>query len=170
MSLDDIWDAVSSVSKSAYQLRSRQRGENMSQAHDLSRFLEAQNKVVDLVMRELKAGEKRSHWMWYVFPQIRGLGTSSVAQRYAIQSLDEAVAFYNHEVLGARLKLWTELVLATEGKTAEGIFGYPDYLKFRSCMTLFEVAQAGEPAFSKALDKYYGGKRDERTLSIIQRH
>jgi uncharacterized protein (DUF1810 family) len=139
----------------------------MAEQYDLQRFLSAQEGAVETVSRELEAGEKRSHWMWYVFPQIRGLGHSATAQRYAIRSLEEAKAYLEHPVLGKRLREWTETVLGVEGRTAEEIFGYPDYLKFRSCMTLFSrVAEAGS-VFHRALDKYYGGKPDRKTLDIL---
>lgn len=139
----------------------------MSDPYDLHRFVEAQDGVVKAVERELSEGAKRSHWMWFVFPQIRGLGMSMMAQRYAIGSLKEARAYLAHPVLGERLRKWTRLVLQVEGKSAQEIFGYPDYLKFRSSMTLFSrVAEEGS-VFHHALDKYYDGEPDRKTLSIL---
>ena len=139
----------------------------MNGPHNLQRFEEAQNGLIETVERELDAGSKRSHWMWFVFPQVEGLGSSPTARKYAISSLEEARAFLEHSVLGPRLRKWTQLVLNVEGKSAEEIFGYPDYLKFRSSMTLFSrVAETGSP-FEKALEKYYGGKPDGKTLRIL---
>jgi uncharacterized protein (DUF1810 family) len=139
----------------------------MNDPYDLKRFLEAQEGMVETVGRELEAGNKRSHWMWFVFPQIRGLGRSLTAQRYAMSGLDEAKAYLEHPVLGGRLREWTEILLKVEGRTAEQIFGYPDYLKFRSSMTLFSrVAEPGS-VFARALDKYYGGTPDGKTLDIL---
>lgn len=139
----------------------------MSDSHNLHRFLEAQEGVKEAVERELAGGAKRSHWMWFVFPQIQGLGMSMMAQRYAINSLEEARAYLEHPVLGERLREWTRLVLNVQGKSAQEIFGYPDYLKFRSSMTLFSrVAEAGS-VFHQALEKYYDGEPDQKTLSIL---
>lgn len=125
-------------------------------------------------LAELRAGRKRSHWIWFVFPQIDGLGFSSTARHYAIKSLDEARAYLGHAVLGARLLDCTRAVNALEGRSAHSIFGSPDNMKFRSCMTLFELAgfesTAGEPCgFSAALEKYYNGERDAATLNILGR-
>ncbi|MFP4302880.1 MAG: DUF1810 domain-containing protein [Alkalispirochaetaceae bacterium] len=139
----------------------------MSDSYNLHRFLEAQEGVKEAVERELAGGAKRSHWMWFVFPQIQGLGMSMMAQRYAINSLEEARAYLEHPVLGERLREWTRLVLNVQGKSAQEIFGYPDYLKFRSSMTLFSrVAEAGS-VFHQALEKYYDGEPDQKTLSIL---
>jgi len=117
---------------------------------DLERFLDAQAPVIGQVQSELRAGTKRTHWMWFVFPQIAGLGHSAMAQRYAIASLDEAKAYAAHPVLGARLRDCTALVLAVEGKTVHQIFGSPDDLKFHSCMTLFaRAAPEGERSLAR---------------------
>jgi uncharacterized protein (DUF1810 family) len=105
--------------------------------HKLHRFLDAQERVYDTVLDELRAGRKSGHWIWFIFPQITGLGHSEMAQKYAITSLDEAKAYLQHPVLGPRLRACTQLVLNVNGRSAEEIFGYPDNLKFRSCMTLF---------------------------------
>ena len=134
---------------------------------DLARFVTAQDGVIARALAELKAGHKQSHWMWFVFPQIAGLGHSAMAQRYAIADLDEARAYLAHPVLGPRLKQCTEAVLAIEGKSAHAIFGSPDDLKFRSSMTLFAAAAAEEPHFRAALDKYFAGQGDALTLNRL---
>jgi uncharacterized protein (DUF1810 family) len=133
---------------------------------DLQRFATAQAPVLDAVLAELAAGRKRSHWMWFVFPQLRGLGTSSMAQHYGITSLDEARAYLAHPVLGPRLRECCALVLQVEGRSANEIFGSPDDMKFRSCVTLFGLAAPDEPLFGQALDQYYGGVPDPRTLAL----
>jgi uncharacterized protein (DUF1810 family) len=134
---------------------------------DLARFMAAQEPVYDQVRRELATGAKRTHWMWFIFPQIVGLGMSPIARTYAIASLDEARAYRRHAVLGARLLECTALVLAVTGRTANDIFGTPDDMKFRSCMTLF--AEAGEDSgeFRNALRRYFDGKPDGRTLALL---
>jgi uncharacterized protein (DUF1810 family) len=134
--------------------------------YNLKRFEDAQTPAYAQVCEELKAGEKRSHWMWFIFPQIRGLGRSPMAERFAIESLDEARAYLRHSVLGPRLRECTELVNAVEHSTASDIFGFPDDLKFHSSMTLFAKA-ADEPVFRKSLEKYFGGKLDRATLDKI---
>jgi len=125
--------------------------------------------VYEDALDELRAGRKRSHWIWFVFPQIGGLGSSATAQQYAIKSLDEARAYLGHAVLGARLLDCTRAVNAIEGRSAHAIFGSPDDLKFRSCMTLFELASGETSGFSAALEKYYNGERDVATLNILGR-
>jgi uncharacterized protein (DUF1810 family) len=133
---------------------------------DLQRFVTAQAPVIDDVLAELGAGRKRSHWMWFVFPQLRGLGMSSMAQHYGIASLEEARAYLAHPLLGPRLRECCALALRVEGRSAHEILGSPDDLKFRSCLTLFELAAPGEPLFRQALDQYYGGEPDPRTLAL----
>ncbi len=133
---------------------------------DLQRFVEAQAPVFANVLQELSDGRKRSHWMWFVFPQLRSLGRSATAQHYGLASLDEARAYWSHRLLGPRLKACTQQALAIEGRTALQIFGMPDVLKFCSSMTLFERAAADEPVFAQVLDKYYGGERDAQTLAL----
>lgn len=133
----------------------------------LERFVEAQDGVYERVCEELRQGEKRSHWMWFIFPQIRGLGRSPMAERFAIGSLDEARAYLGHPVLGARLRECTGLVNAVEGKPAGEIFGFPDDLKFHSSMTLFGRAGGGEAVLVAALEKYFGGKEDGATVARI---
>ncbi len=135
---------------------------------DLRRFVSAQDPVIERVLDELSAGQKASHWMWFVFPQIRGLGASAMAQRYALVSWDEARAYHQHPVLGLRLGECTRPVLAVEGRRVEQIFGYPDDLKFHSCMTLFAQVAPEEPIYRAALEKYFAGKPDARTLGSGQ--
>jgi uncharacterized protein (DUF1810 family) len=139
----------------------------MSNGFDLGRFVAAQGPVMLQVLRELRAGKKNSHWMWFVFPQIAGLGHSPMAQRYAIVSLDEARAYLGHSLLGPRLLECTRLVNAITGRSAHEIFGSPDDLKLRSSMTLFARAAPGEAAFRDALERYFGGDEDPRTLELI---
>jgi len=132
-------------------------------------FLAAQDRVYDDVSRELAAGEKQTHWMWFVFPQLAGLGSSEMAQKFAIHSLDEARRYLAHPALGERLRECTRLVLAVPDRTIDQIFGYPDNLKFHSSMTLFAAAAPQEPLFTSALDKYFGGESDEQTLKLLGR-
>lgn len=136
-------------------------------AFNLARFITAQEPVMEDVLAELRAGRKASHWMWFVFPQIRGLGSSTTAQHYAIANWEEGRAYYDHPVLGARLRQCTQLVLNHEGRSANQIFGSPDDLKFRSCMTLFAEIAPEEPLFRLALQKYFAGESDSRTLDIL---
>lgn len=133
----------------------------------LQRFLDAQAPVYDRVLQELRAGRKQSHWIWFIFPQLAGLGSSAMAARYAITSLAEAEAYLAHPVLSERLVRCVELVTRVEGKTIEAILGYPDDLKFRSCLTLFLAAAPGHPVFQAALDKYFAGVPDPRTLERL---
>ena len=139
----------------------------MADGFDLGRFEAAQAPVMMQVMRELRAGDKRSHWMWFVFPQLAGLGHSPMAQRYAISSLDEARAYLAHSVLGPHLVECTGLVNAVEGRSVHAIFGSPDDMKFRSSMTLFARAAPDEPVFRTALDRYFGGGEDPRTVELL---
>ena len=134
---------------------------------DLNRFISAQAGVYSTALAELKSGKKRSHWMWFIFPQLNGLGSSTMAMDYSIKSLDEAQEYLLHPILGARLRECTETVLAVEGCTALGIFGYPDDLKFKSSMTLFEAVAGQDSIFSAALGKYFNGERDSRTLELL---
>lgn len=136
---------------------------------DLQRFLDAQTGVYDSALAELISGRKRGHWMWFIFPQLRGLGSSPMAQAYAIESSDEAAAFLAHPVLGRRLLECTHAVNALDGPTVAEIFGYPDHLKFRSCLTLFETVGIEASVFTSALEKYYDGERDRLTLAILDR-
>jgi uncharacterized protein (DUF1810 family) len=135
---------------------------------NLDRFVEAQAPVYTRALAELTAGQKQSHWMWFVFPQLSGLGKSPMAQHYAIHSLDEARNYFAHPLLGARLKECTGAVLGVTDKTAHEIFGTPDDLKFHSSMTLFAHAAPDEPLFRAALEKYFGGEEDALTLQKLQ--
>ena len=135
---------------------------------DLQRFVAAQDGVYEQVCDELHDGRKASHWMWFVFPQLRGLGRSAMATRYGIASLEEARAYLRHPLLGARLHECTQLVLRVEGRSITQILGSPDDMKFRSCMTLFQRADAGVALFDEALRKYFGGAPDPRTLELLR--
>jgi uncharacterized protein (DUF1810 family) len=139
----------------------------MSDPFRLQRFLDAQARVYGNVVLELRAGQKRTHWMWFVFPQIAGLGLSPTSVFYAIASLDEARAFSGHPVLGARLQECAALALAVEGRTARQIFGEIDARKFQSSMTLFSAARPEEGVFAACLEKFYGGERDAATMERI---
>lgn len=139
----------------------------MDDPFNLQRFVDAQAPVIERVIDELKQGRKASHWMWFVFPQIAGLGASGMARRFAITSLDEARAYVAHPVLGPRLMACAALVVAVEGAPIGAILGAPDDLKFRSCMTLFAQADPGERIFQRALDKYFDGEPDRATLERL---
>ncbi len=139
----------------------------MSDAYNLHRFLDAQERTYDTVLAELRAGRKTSHWIWFIFPQIAGLGHSAMAQQFAITSLDEAKAYLQHPVLGQKLRECTQLVLNIEGRGADEIFSYPDNLKFWSCMTLFMIAATDNTLFKNALHKYFDGLPDQKTLDML---
>jgi uncharacterized protein (DUF1810 family) len=139
----------------------------MSDPFHLQRFVDAQAPVIDKVRGELHAGAKRSHWMWFIFPQIRGLGSSDLARRFAISSLAEARAYLEHPVLGPRLRECSALVAAVDARSIEDIFGYPDELKFRSSMTLFARATPDNRIFDDCLRKYFGGDPDPATLAQL---
>ena len=134
---------------------------------DLQRFVDAQNPVFDRVCAELRAGRKQTHWMWFIFPQLAGLGSSTIAARYAISGKLEAEAYLAHEILGPRLRRCTQLVNAVAGRSVHEIFGYPDDLKFHSSMTLFAQAAQHEKLFTEALQKYFGGQLDTHTLVLL---
>jgi len=136
---------------------------------DLNRFITAQERIYDSVLAELRSGQKSSHWMWFVFPQIVGLGRSPTAQHYAIKSIDEARAYLNDSVLGARLLECAEILEGIEGRSASAIFGYPDDLKLRSSMTLFaSIAEDPHSVFVRVLEKYFEGEPDVRTLELLE--
>jgi uncharacterized protein (DUF1810 family) len=135
--------------------------------YDLQRFVDAQDPVYERVCGELKSGRKQSHWMWFIFPQIAGLGRSPMALRYAISSLDEARAYLEHPLLGPRLRECTRLVMQVEGRSAHQILGSPDNMKFRSCLTLFARAAPEERIFRNALEKYFDGEEDSLTLARL---
>ena len=130
--------------------------------YDLERFVQAQAADYDRALSELRAGKKRSHWMWYIFPQLEGLGHSPMSQRYSIKSVAEARAYLDHPVLGPRLRDSAAIVRDIEGRTALEIFGSPDDLKLRSCVTLFAGVSV-EPVFEQVLEKYFDGQHDEKT-------
>lgn len=140
---------------------------NRDDPHDLARFIEAQERVYTDVLSELRNGRKRSHWMWFIFPQLDGLGFSPTAKFYAIENLEEARQYLQHPLLGARLRECSTLVLGIRDRTVSEIFSYPDDLKLRSCMTLFEcVAEAGS-VFAGVLEYCFDGRRDARTLELL---
>ncbi len=139
----------------------------MADPWKLQRFVDAQESSYDAACAELRAGRKRSHWMWFIFPQIEGLGRSPTAQLYAISSLHEAKAYLAHPVLGARLRECSRIVADLGGRTAEEIFGYPDDMKFRSSMTLFAQAADDNAVFNACLRKYFEGKPDAATLTRL---
>jgi uncharacterized protein (DUF1810 family) len=140
---------------------------NQPDRFDLQRFVDAQRPVYDTVVDELRGGRKRSHWMWFVFPQLRGLGNSPTAVRFAISSIDEARAYLAHELLGSRLRECAGLVARIDGRTAEEIFGWPDDMKLRSSMTLFARATEDNADFVAVLEKFYGGEEDPATLARL---
>lgn len=139
----------------------------MPDPFDLNRFVLAQADVYETALTEIKRGRKRSHWMWFVFPQFAGLGVSATSQHYAIKSLDEARAYLAHPLLGPRLVECAEALLAVEGRTAHDIFGSPDDMKLRSCATLFALVSPVDSAFQRLLERYYGGISDENTLRLV---
>ena len=134
----------------------------------LSRFVEAQADTYDRALAELRAGRKRSHWMWFVFPQLEGLGHSSTSRRYAVHGLAEARSYLAHPVLGARLAESADALLALSGRSAHEIFGDPDDLKLRSSMTLFAAAAGPDSVFARVLERYFGGTPDARTLALLE--
>jgi len=140
----------------------------MEDPYDLERFVSAQSECFAAVLSELGAGHKRTHWMWFVFPQLRGLGSSARSEHFGIRSTDEARAYWGHPVLGDRLRRCVGLVLAVDGRSARQIFGSPDDLKFCSCMTLFATAVPEESSFPVALDRYFAGDMDRRTLEMLR--
>jgi len=134
---------------------------------DLGRFVTAQEPVYDRVLSEIRSGRKRTHWMWFIFPQIDGLGSSATARHFAIKRIDEAEAYRQHPVLGARLQECAEAALAVEGRSASEIFGYPDDLKLKSCATLFASVSRPGSIFHRILEKYYDGEQDAKTLVLL---
>jgi uncharacterized protein (DUF1810 family) len=139
----------------------------MSDPFHLQRFLDAQDPVFDQVCSELRRGRKTTHWMWFIFPQIRGLGHSAMAMEYAISSRQEAKAYLKHPLLGTRLRECVQLVNRVEGRSVEQIFDYPDHLKFHSSITLFATATTDNQIFKDALEKYFGGKLDPLTMERL---
>lgn len=141
----------------------------MSDQYGLERFVAAQDRggIYEQAVAELRDGAKVSHWMWFVFPQVAGLGSSAMSRKYAISGLEEARAYLRHPVLGPRLRECARVVADAEDTTAEQIFGSVDAMKLRSSMTLFEAAAPGEPVFAEVLEKYFGGERDDATLARL---
>jgi uncharacterized protein (DUF1810 family) len=133
----------------------------------LSRFVLAQQSDFEQALAEIRSGKKRTHWMWYIFPQIDGLGFSPTAKHYAIKSIEEAKAYLNHPILGPRLLECAEAVVCVEGRSASEFFGSPDDLKLRSCSTLFACVSPPRSVFERLLEKYYRGQRDEKTLRLL---
>lgn len=141
----------------------------MEENKELVRFLEAQNQVYLKALAEVRNGRKESHWMWFIFPQVKGLGWSDTAKFYGIADLDEAAAYLAHPVLGKHLVEISQAVLDVDGKTATEIFGSPDDMKLRSCMTLFAKVPGADAVFEKVLDKYFGGSHDEYTEELLEK-
>lgn len=135
--------------------------------HDLNRFVQAQESVYRQALAEIRSGQKRTHWMWYIFPQFEGLGSSPTARQYAIKSDAEAEAYLRHPILGPRLVECTEAALAIEGRSATKIFGFPDDLKLRSCATLFVHMSPAGSVFERLLEKYFQGEPDEQILRLL---
>ena len=140
------------------------------QGMDFDHFIAAQDPVYAEVVRELADGKKCSHWMWFIFPQLRGLGYSATSQKFALGSLDEARRYLEHPVLGTRLRECTELVLKTQNRTAEDIFGSVDAMKLRSSMTLFSLCSPTNGLFDLVIEKYFAGKKDDRTIELLRTH
>ncbi|MFA0812409.1 DUF1810 domain-containing protein [Microbulbifer epialgicus] len=141
----------------------------MAEKFNLARFVEAQRNSYETALAELQRGKKRSHWMWYIFPQIVGLGHSAMAQQYGVKTLGEAKAYLDHPQLGKRLKECCDTLLEIQDRTAHQVFGSPDDMKLKSCMTLFALASGSGNIFEKVLQKYYQGQKDPRTLEILQK-
>ena len=139
----------------------------MSDPDLLARFIEAQEGVYQRALAELKAGRKRSHWIWFIFPQLEGLGFSAMSQRYAIKTRAEARAYLDHVILGPRLTSCVEALLNLEGRSADEIFGYPDEMKLRSCATLFAQVSSPGSIFHRLLEKYFNGEPDPKTLRLL---
>lgn len=134
----------------------------------IERYLAAQENVYDQALREVKNGLKQTHWMWFVFPQIRGLGFTDYNIYFGLKDFNEAKQYLSHPILGKRLVEISQAVLSQQGKTAMEIFGRPDERKLRSCMTVFSLIEHSDPVFGKVLDKYYKGEKDEKTISILE--
>lgn len=135
--------------------------------YHLSRFVSAQEGIFEHVLTELRNGRKQSHWMWFIFPQMEGLGSSATSRHYSIKSKEEAQQYLNHPILGARLVQCAEILLALDGKSASEIFGFPDDKKLKSSMTLFASVADPNSVFGRVLDKYFDGKRDHKTLYLL---
>ena len=140
----------------------------MKDKYDLQRFIKEQQRTYSTAYVELSQGRKQSHWMWWIFPQIVGLGMTATSHKYSIKSMDEAKAFLSHPYLGKNIREISNVLLGLDANDANRVMGYPDDLKLRSSMTLFAEAAPDEKVFQKVLDKFYGGKKDERTLTILK--
>ncbi|MFQ6601878.1 DUF1810 domain-containing protein [Flavobacterium sp. C3NV] len=140
----------------------------MEKEFDLDRFLEAQQETYDTALREIREGKKQTHWMWFIFPQLKGLGFTDYNIFYGIENIQEAAQYFNHPVLGKRLTTITKAILKVENKTALEILGRPDERKLQSCMTLFSLLADAPECFRLVLEKYYNGEQDEKTLQIIK--
>ena len=136
--------------------------------YNIERFIKIQKEDYAMALKEIKNGRKRTHWMWYIFPQLKGLGTSAMAQYYGLENLEEAKEYYNNNYLRKNLLEITKALLSLDNTNIESILGYPDNLKLLSCMTLFEIVDKNEKTFSQILDKYYNGKRDTNTIHLIK--
>ena len=136
--------------------------------YNLERFIKIQKEDYAIALKEIKNGRKINHWMWYIFPQLKGLGTSAMAQYYGLENLEEAKEYYNNDYLRKNLLEITKALLSLDNTNIESILGYPDNLKLLSCMTLFEIVDKNENVFSQILDKYYNGKRDTNTIHLIK--
>ena len=140
---------------------------NKGNKYDLQRFVEAQERSYQQALSEIRMGRKESHWMWFIFPQVNGLGSSSMAQRFAIHSIEEADAYLRHPILGSRLIEISSALLQLKGDDADQVFGSPDNMKLKSSMTLFSLVPTGNDVFQKVLDKFFHGQRDQATLKIL---
>jgi len=141
----------------------------MADDHDLDRFLKAQEDTYDTALDELRSGRKRSHWIWFIFPQLAGLGQSPTAQFYGIKSLEEAAAYLRHPILGGRLHECLKVLQTLEEVSADHVFGELDAMKFRSSLTLFAEADPADPIIEAALDRWFGGRKDDKTLQLLDR-
>jgi uncharacterized protein (DUF1810 family) len=141
----------------------------MSGGYHLERFLEAQQRSHETALAEIKQGKKRSHWMWYIFPQLAGLGLSSTAKLYAINDINEAAAYLKHPVLGNRLIEICKVLISLPSNSANGIFGSPDDLKLRSSMTLFSEVEDADLVFQLVLNKFFSGDKDQRTIALLKK-
>ncbi|WP_162426991.1 DUF1810 domain-containing protein [Pontibacter pudoricolor] len=140
----------------------------MPDNYNLNRFLEAQESTYQTALSEIRNGRKCSHWMWFIFPQVAGLGFSETSQFYAIKTIDEAAAYLNHPVLGKRLSEISEALLTIDGRSANQIFGSPDDMKLKSSMTLFAAVSDADPVFRKVLEKYFNNQEDTKTLQLLK--
>ena len=140
---------------------------NDNDPFELDRFVQAQAHDFEIALAEIADGRKRSHWMWYIFPQFTGLGFSAMSQRYAIRSAAEAQAYLNHPILGSRLMQCCEALLAINDRSAHEIFGSPDDMKLQSCATLFASITPADSVFARVLERYFSGRRDQKTLDLL---